>query len=68
MSHDHWVSVLCGAVGDIVFLPEELVLFRRHAATATDTWTGHLSYRNVLRAGSPIATVREKVRPVAGGP
>lgn len=63
MSHDHWVSVLCGAVGDIVFLPDDLVLFRRHPATATETWTGHHSGRT-RRRGSAIATVREKVRPV----
>jgi hypothetical protein len=35
MTHDAWVSLVCGALGAVVLLPDELVLHRRHPSTAT---------------------------------
>jgi glycosyltransferase involved in cell wall biosynthesis len=43
MSHDYWVNFICGALGDLVLLPDELALFRRHPGTATESWSGHLT-------------------------
>ncbi len=41
LTHDAWIQIICGALGAIVLLPEELVLYRRHASTATETSSGH---------------------------
>lgn len=46
MAHDVWATLVCGALGDVVLLPDALVCWRRHGAS--DTWDGesvHLGAR-----------------------
>ena len=43
MTHDEWIYLVCGALGRVHLIPEELVLYRRHDRTATDSWSQHLT-------------------------
>lgn len=43
MSHDEWLTVVGSALGRVALLTDVLLSYRRHAATATDAWTGHHS-------------------------
>ncbi len=43
MFHDTWIQFVGGAVGATVLLPDELVLYRRHAESATPAWSDHLT-------------------------
>jgi hypothetical protein len=35
VQHDEWIGISCDIVGGVHFLPEKLILYRRHGGTAT---------------------------------
>jgi hypothetical protein len=43
LGHDGWLTLVCGGLGNVHRLCDELVLYRRHAATATLSWSGDLA-------------------------
>jgi len=58
MAHDVWAALVCGALGDVVLLPDALALWRRH--DDTDSWGGE-SDRLGARARRSLAVRSEEM-------
>lgn len=57
MYHDQWLTVVGSALGRIALLPDVLLSYRRHPATATDAWTGHHSVPAAVRRSQRTMTL-----------
>lgn len=59
LRHDVWLNLVCGALGSIVLLPDQLALYRRHASAATAShpfgtaWQG---FRRTIRGSLTLSS------------
>jgi glycosyltransferase involved in cell wall biosynthesis len=81
VGHDLWVTLVCGALGAVALLPDELVLYRRHASAVTHHGrhegrshlvrrslalrTEETSYEAKSTAGRARATYLARLRPLS---
>jgi glycosyltransferase involved in cell wall biosynthesis len=65
--HDWWLGLVAEAFGRVVFIPEPLVLYRRHGANASSTaepsragWTTRIGWRATLACALASRTLRRR--------
>ena len=63
--HDQWIGMLAEKAGDVVFLPEPLLLYRRHENTGTG---GHISpVKKIDYMKKLLKPYHERVRRIHAG-
>lgn len=64
IGHDHWVTLVCGALGEVKVIPEALALWRRHGSNASEAVTDGSAQR--VRQALALRTEEGSYQEIAG--